>query len=433
MIRKYISLCSLITLSLFSYGQDNMHPAPANTGTFYIVNATVHTGTGTVLSNATIEITKDKITKVGAGISAPAGSKTIDAAGRQVYPGIILSNSNLGLREIGAAVRGSNDYREIGDVNPNVRSIVAYNTDSKIINTLRSNGILLADVVPEGSLLTGSSSIVQLDGWSWEEAAYKLDNGIHLDMPSLMIRQGRQPAENSKNPLEGAYQQIDYIKNFFRAAKAYQEEKTHEETNLKLESVKGLFDNTQTLFVHCDRVKEMLVSVDFAREFGFKVCIVGGRESYQIAPLLAQNKLSVILNTVHDLPELADDDVDQPFKTPFMLQRAGVQFAITDIDEHTIGRNIMFTAGTASAYGLTKEQALQAITLSAANILGIGDRTGSIEVGKDANIIISEGDILDMRTSKITHAFIQGRNINLDDKHQQLDRKYEEKYGIKGK
>ena len=175
----------------------------------------------------------------------------------------------------------------------------------------------------------------------------------------------------------------------------------------------------------------MLVALDFVKEFGFDMVIVGGSDSWQIADLLKQNNVSVILNQPHSLPTMADDDVDQPYKTPALLQKAGVTFSINDEDAQTRGRNLMFNAGTAVTYGLTKEQALQAITLNAAKVLGVDKQTGSIEPGKDANIIISDGDILDMRTSQVTHAFIQGRNINLDDKQKQLNNRYLHKYNLK--
>ncbi len=432
-IKKILSLCIFTLLAFCVNAQDNIHPAPAYKGLLFIKNGNVHTGTGAVLANTTIQVKDGKIEKLGVGLPIPANVvKVIDATGKEVYPGLILSNSPLGLKEIGGGVPGSNDYRELGDVNPNVRSIVAYNTDSKITNTLRSNGILLAQVVPEGSVITGTSSIVQLDAWNWEDAVYKMDDGIHINMPSLFIRANRFGNNNNsgpaKDPLKESYDRIEFIKDFFRQAKAYLNEKAHENTNLKFEATKGLFNKEQTLFVHCDLAKEMLVAVDFAKEFKFNVCIIGGSESYQIAPLLKQNNLSVILGQIHRLPVTDDDDVDQPFKTPAVLQAAGVLFALTDLNTETTGRNLCFNAGTAAAYGLTKEQALAAITLNVAKILGIADKTGSIEVGKDANIIVSKGDLLDMRSSIVTDAVIQGRIINLDDKHKQLYRKYEEKY-----
>jgi imidazolonepropionase-like amidohydrolase len=200
---------------------------------------------------------------------------------------------------------------------------------------------------------------------------------------------------------------------------------------LKLAAVKGLFDKTQKLYVHANTVKQMLIALDFVKEFNFDVVIVGGSDSWQIADLLKQHNVAVILNQSHSLPTLEDDDIDQPFKTAAMLQKAGVLYSMTDDDGQTRGRNLAFNAGEMANYGLTKEEALQAITLNAARILGISDKTGSIEVGKDANIVISQGDILDMRTSIITDAFIQGRKIDLTDKHKQLNERYNQKYKLK--
>ena len=321
-------------------------------------------------------------------------------------------------------------------MNTSIRSIVAYNTDSKVINTLRTNGILLANVIPDGGVISGSSSVVQLDAWNWEDAAYKTDVAIHFRMPSLLARpRGRGgfggAAQPATDPVKTGLEQIEKVKVFFREAKAYLAEPKHENTNLKFEAVKNLFDKKQKLFIHCNIVKEMLLAVDFAKEFGFDVVLVGAVDAYQIADILKQNNIAVILGQLHNLPTMIDDDVDQPFKTPYLLQKAGVLFTINDDDQNSRYRNLPFNAGTAAAYGLTKEEALSAITLHAATILGIADKTGSIETGKDANIVVSEGDILDMRTNIITHAFIQGRQVDLNNKQKQLAEKYEAKYGIK--
>src|SRR6202012_3844504 len=200
---------------------------------------------------------------------------------------------------------------------------------------------------------------------------------------------------------------------------------------LKFEAVKGLFTRQQKLFVHGDEVKQMLVAIDFAKEFGFDITIVGASESWLIADLLKLNNISVVLQQTNALPTTEDDDYDQPFKTPAALEKAGVLFAINDSHEETRYRNLMFNAGVAAAHGLTKEKALQAITLNSAKILGIDDRTGSLEAGKDANIVISTGDILDMRTSIIEHCFIQGREVSLENKQTQLYQRYMTKYNLK--
>ena len=433
-MKKYTTIVAALLVSLSSLAQETVYPAPAYKGMLFIKNGTVHVGNGQVLENTTIQINNGKIEKIGANLPIPADDvKVYDAAGKHVYPGLIMSNTNTGLKEIGSGVRGSNDFSEIGDMNPNVKSIVAYNSESKIINTLRSNGILLANIVPQGQLLAGSSSVVQFDAWNWEDAAYKTDGAMHFYMPSLINRRrggfgGGAPAQD---PIKAGLERIEMVKSFLQEAKGYYLQQNKTATNLKFDAVKGLFNKSQKLFVHCDLVKEMLIAVDFVKEFGFDVVIVGGSESFQIAPLLKQNNIPVILQQLHSLPTSEDDDVDQPFKTPAVLQKAGVLFALSDEDGQTTGRNLMFNAGTAASYGLSKEEALASITLNAAKILGVADKTGTIEVGKDANIIVSEGDILDMKSSVVTKAYIQGRELNLDDKHKQLNERFKTKYGIK--
>jgi imidazolonepropionase-like amidohydrolase len=429
---SFATICFLMT----ARSQETVYPAGKQTQPIVIMNATVHVGNGQVLNNASVVIVEGKITQVGASITAPANAKTINAQGKHVYPGLILANSNLGLVDVNS-IRATNDARELGDMNASVRSIVAYNTDSKVINTLRPSGILLANIVPEGGMVSGISSVVQLDAWNWEDAAYALDNGVHFRMPSLLARPrfgfggggGNQQAPPI-DAVKAGLDKIDEFKGFLRQAKAYNSLQTPDEVSLKYAAFKGLFDKSKKFYIHASTVKQILVAIDIAKEFGFDATIVGGEDSWQVADLLKQNNISVILSQPHGLPILPDDDIDQPFKTAALLQKAGVTFAINDEDGQTRGRNLPFNAGTAAAYGLTKEQALQAITLTPAKILGIADKTGSIEVGKDANIIISEGDILDMKTNLVTNAFIQGREISLESKQTQLFERYKQKYKV---
>ncbi len=435
-MKKLILSIQLLLVTLLAIAQETVYPAKAQTEAISIINATIHVGNGTVINNGFITFENGKIKAVGQTAPA-AGGKVIDAKGKHVYPGLILSASQLGLVEVNS-VRATIDHTEIGTYNPNIRSIVAYNTDSKVIGTLRNNGILFANVVPQGGTISGSSTVVQLDAWNWEDAIYKADGQMHINMPSLLPRPSRfggfgggAETRSSADRVKEALAEVENIKDFFREAKVYLKETTHSKTNLKYEATKALFEKKQKLFVHCDIVKEMLVAIDFAKEFGFDVVIVGGSESWQIADLLKQNNIAVILAQRHALPTMTDDDVDLPYKSATYLQDAGVLYAINDEDGQTRGRNLPFNAGTAAAYGITKEQALSAITLNAAKILGIDQMTGSLEVGKDANIVISEGDILDMKSSIITTVFIQGRQPSLDDKHKQLYERYKYKYGIK--
>lgn len=426
------------------FAQETVLPAKEQKGSYYLTNATIHVGNGKVIRKGAIKVTNGKIEAVGDNIAIPAGADNVtDLNGQDLYPGLILPTSTLGLIEIGA-VRATQDAREIGDMNPSVRSIVAYNSDSKVINTLRSNGILLANVVPQGNFVAGTSSVVQLDAWNWEDAAYKTDAGLHVYMPSLMPRPsfggrgggggGFGRGEGSQgDPVKEGLEKMEELKAFFREAKAYQQATDRKATNLKFEAVKGLFNRSQKLYMHASTAKQILVALDFVKEFGFDMVIVGGSESYQVADLLKQHNVSVILSQPHSLPTGTDDDVDQPYKTAAELQKAGVLFSISDDDAQTRGRNLPFNAGTAAAYGLDKEQALAAITLNAAKIMGVADKTGSIEVGKDANIVVSNGDLLDMKSSNVTAAFIQGRKIDLTDKHKLLNERYEQKYDLKTK
>lgn len=434
-MKKYTLLYIMLFAAQISLAQENVYPAKKQEKPVFISNGMVHVGNGTVLNNASVEINDGKIVNVGNGIAPSANAIIIDAKGKHVYPGLILSNSNLGLVEVNS-VRASADAVEIGEFNSNIKSLVAYNTDSKVINTLKTNGVVLANVVPQGGIISGLSSVVQLDAWNWEDAAYAKDNGVHLNMPSLFNRPNPYAAfmgnaAPAGDPVKRGLEELEKIKSFFKEAKAYLAQSNHEQTNLKFESIRGLFEKKQKLYVHCDVVREIIAAIDFKKEFDFDIVLVGASESFQVAELLKSNNIPVILNQMHALPTLADDGVDLPYALPGLLQKAGVLFAINDEDGQHRGKNLPFNAGTAVAYGLTKEQALSSITLSAAKILGIDDKAGSIEKGKDGNIVISEGDILDMKSSKIGLVMIQGRIVSLDDKHKQLYERYMYKYGLK--
>ena len=431
-----VTLSALVSFTAAVFAQDDVYPAAKQNKKTAIVGATVHVGNGQVIENGTVVFDNGKIVYAGDAAAAPKAENTIDAKGKQVYPGLILPASNLGLQEI-SGVRGSTDINEIGEFNPSVRSIAAYKAESVIINTLRLNGILLAHTIPGGQLIAGQSSVVQLDAWNFEDAAYKTDMGMHFYMPSLLSRGGGRGfgrgfgGAPAGDPIKEALDKIESVKAIFREAKAYHQKGADKQINLKLEATKGLFNRTQKLFVHCDQIKQMIVAIDFVKEFGFDVVLVGASESWQIADLLKANNIAVILTQEHSLPTTDDDDIDQPYKAASVLQKAGVLFCLNDDDPQNRGRNLMFNAGTAAAYGLGKEGALQAITLNAAKILGVADRTGTLEVGKDANIVISEGDILDMKSSIITDAFIQGRAVAITSKHKQLYDRYKHKYEIK--
>ena len=405
-------------------------PAVAQSEPILILNATAHLGNGQVIKEACIGFENGKLTLVGEEISAKYDrsryKKVIDAKGKHVYPGFIAPNTPLGLIEV-QSVRATVDLVEVGDYNPSVRSVVAYNTDSHILPTIRSNGVLLAQVVPEGGRVSGSSSVMELDGWNWEDAAYSIDGGMHLRFPTIYTF-GFDPTSGfSIKKNENFLKDVADAETFFREAKAYNEKAAQMPKNLKFEAMRGLFTGKKTLFVHANVVKEITEGVAFGKKFGCKTVIIGGRDAWMLTDLLLSNNVAVVLEETQALPSRNDDDVDQPFKTPALLQKAGVPFCIS-VSGYWQQRNLALMAGQAVGFGLDKEAALAAITSSTAKILGIDKTVGTLEMGKDATLIITEGDALDMRTSIVKQAFIRGKELDLDTKQKQLYRRYKTKY-----
>ncbi|MCB0408940.1 MAG: amidohydrolase family protein [Flavobacteriales bacterium] len=402
-------------------------PAPAQSKSILLLNGIAHIGNGKVIENSAIAFKDGKLTLVADArvikIDFSAFDTIIKIPGKHVYPGFIAPNSTLGLVEIDA-VRATNDMNEAGEFTPHVRSIIAYNTDSKITTTVRSNGILMGQITPRGNYISGTSSVVQFDAWNWEDAVYKKDDGVHLNWQNMFSRwNGKANKKYSEK--------VNELKEFFANALAYSKIENQEETNLRLEAMKGLFTGEKTLYIHADFVKEITEAIDFAKDFEVKkIVIVGGYDAWRVSDMLKDNKVAVMLRRVHELPVHEDEDVYLPYKLPKMLFDAGVLFCLENSgDMEAMGaRNLPFYAGTAAAYGLDKEEALKLITLNTAKILGIDATVGSLETGKDATLFISSGDALDMRTNNVEQAFIQGREIDLDNHQKKLFRKFSEKY-----
>lgn len=398
---------------------------------FLITNVTAHLGDGRVLQNCIIGVVRDTISVITTNPKDVIRNRYIEVFNgfqRHVYPGVIAPNTHLGLVDI-EAVRATRDFNEVGQYNPNVRSIVAYNTDSDIIPTIRSNGILFAEVAPSGSRLAGQSSVTYLVGDHWEDAALKMDVGIHLYWPNRYIESGWWAAPGPTKGNDKYNRHVQGIRAYFDAAYAYCEKEAPQTTNLKFEAMRGLFDGSKKLLVHVDDVKSIRETVELFKKYGIEVVLVGAADSWRITDYLKANDVSIILSDVHSLPQRPDEDIDQPFRTPAILHEAGIKFCFS-MNGSWQQRNLMFQAGQAVSYGLPKEAALQALTLHTAEILGIEELAGSLEVGKSASFIMAEGDLLDMRSSEITHAYVRGRRIKLDNKHRKLYRKYMKKYDI---
>jgi len=411
-------------------------PAPPQARPVLITGATLHVGNGLVVPNAAVAFAKGRLTYAGpaAGFTADkAAYETIDAAGQQLYPGLILPNTTLGLTEV-ESIRATVDEEEVGPLNPNVRALIAYNTDSDILPTVRTNGVLLAQPTPRGSLLAGQSSVVQLDAWNWQDAVVRADDGQHLTWPAMIFR--LSPAEDAaildKRQQVRATQLRD-LEQLFSEASAYRQLPAGRPENLRLAALAGIFDGSKTLYLHADYGKEIIEAVHFARRLGVqKIAVVGARDAWMVLDFLKQNDVSVVVSRIHALPRREADDYDQPYKLPAQLQAAGIRFCLDyQGSQETAGsRNLAFIAGTAAAFGLTKEQALTAVTLTTAQIMGIDKDYGTLEAGKSATLVLSRGDLLDMRTNAVSRAFIDGRSISLESKQTYLEKKFRSKYGL---
>lgn len=407
-------------------------PAPSQTEAFTITGATAHIGDGTVIENSVIIVENGKITACVNGLTSKIifKGKVIDAKGKHVYPGFIAPNSTLGLAEIGA-VRATRDFDEIGAMNPHIRSIIAYNAESKVVESVRPNGVLIGQITPRGGTISGTSSIVQFDAWNWEDATLKVDDGIHLNWPNSFTRGrwwlGEDPGlKANKNYAK----EVNNISTFITESKAYL--KGNKSTkNLPYDAMQGLFNGSQKLYVHVNDEKGITDAVDFAKTNGItNMVIVGGYQAFKVAHLLKTNNIPVLVRRVHSRPNSDDDDYDYPYKLAKLLTDQGVLVGLENSGqmERANARNLPFQAGQVVSQGMNKEDALKLITSNTAKILGINADYGTLETGKSATLFISEGDALDMRTNILSHAFIDGRVISLETHQTELWKRYSEKY-----
>lgn len=425
----FLLACLLLCGARIALAQPVPTPAPAQVRPVLLRGATLHIGDGSAPQRADLLLVQGRIAAIGEALPADGDPEVIDLQGRHVYPGLIAPVVSLGLQEI-EAVRSTNDAGEVGPLNPNARAIVAYNTDSRVTPTLRSNGILLAQVTPDGGLLKGQSSVVQLDAWSWEDAAYKLDDAMHVDWPSqqIMSYPGAPAREEQERRIRERMAMLD---NIIDEGRAYAEAKASAlppKIDLRLEALLPVLRRDRPVFISAESEKDIRSALEFCQRQNLRMVLVGGSDAWLHIDLLRKLQVPVVLRKPHSLPRQEDDPVALPFETARILHRAGVLTCLS-MDSYWNYRNLPFQAGQAAAFGLDKEEALQLVTLNTARILGIDARTGSLAVGKDANIVVSTGDLLDMRTSHVELAFIQGRKIDLGNKQKDLNAKYLEKYG----
>ncbi|CAG2535377.1 amidohydrolase [Maribacter sp. 6B07] len=427
-MKKLITLIIALGLVLPTLAQQT--PGNKQTEAITIEGATAHLGNGEVIESSLIMFEDGKITFVGdSKMRIARKGKVIDATGKHVYPGFIAPAKTLGLVEIDA-VRASKDEDEIGDFIPHVRSLIAYNAESKVVESMRPNGVLIGQIAPSGGLISGTSSIVQFDAWNWEDAAIKVDDGIHLNWPST-FKQGRWWAgeDPGYHPNKDYAEEIEAIATFLKNSQAYGKT-TPKEVNPAYAAMKGIFDGTQKLYVHADDEKQIIDAVNTLKANGAKeVVLIGGYHAYKIPEFLKSNNIPVLVQYTHNLPVFDDDDYDLPYKLPKLLMDAGLLVGIQNADAANFQtRNLPFYAGQAAQQGLDKEKAVQLLTGNTAKILGIDDQYGTLENGKSATLFISEGDALDMAGNILTHAFIDGRTVSLETHQTELWKRYMGKY-----
>lgn len=433
---KTLSYIFLISLCLV-FSIKAQIPAAKQTKRILILGSTIHTGDGNLIENGALGFENGKITLLGnaaqRNIIKDQWDVIINAEGKHLYPGIIAPNVVLGLTEIDA-VNASLDFNEIGEINPNVRSLIAYNAESKIIPTVRYNGVLLTQSTPRGGLIAGKSSVFKLDGWNWEDACIKADDGVHLNWPRnyqfVPNDEGKWVFDKNKNHDK----QVSELDLFFEKSMAYHKSKTKNEIDLRLESMKEVLQGNQNLYLYANSAKDINEAIAFAKSKNIKkVVLVGGEDVAYCIESIKQYQVPVILNRLHSLPPKGDDDVDYYYQLPALLNKHNITYCLSyEGDMEAMGsRNLPFLAGTSVAYGVSKEDALKSVTLNTAKILGIEQMYGSIAENKSATFFISDGDALDMRTNKLFKAFIDGAEIELISHQTQLNEKYLNKYGLK--
>jgi imidazolonepropionase-like amidohydrolase len=438
---KKIILLNVLFLNLIFSQQT---PAPSQDKSVLIFGGITHVGDGQIINNSVIGFTDGKIDLIASSegnwtneklvVFSDSNNKKydtiIDASNHHIYPGIIALNSNLGLVEVDA-VRASVDDDESGTYLPEIRSIIAYNAESKAVESMRPNGVLVAQIAPNGGVISGSSSVVQLDAWNWEDAVIKYDQGLHINWPSPYTFGRWWLGEDRGLKVNNNYsKQINDLKDFFNKSKANMN--IDKSMNLKSRSMKAIFEGETTVYLYADDEKEIVDGVLFLKKFGTdKIVIVGASEAKNQLDFIKENDIPVVVKQPYRFPQSVDSDPRETFMLAKKMIDKGILVSIdpSGAPQSRVSiRNLPFYAGSFSSYGIDKEVALSMITRNPAKMLGIDSEFGTLEIGKSATLFISKGDALDIISNNVTHAFISGRNISLETHQTRLWRRYSNKY-----
>ena len=424
-------LFSIVVCPLIVLASDQV-PAPPQDHPIALVGGTVHTVSGQTIQNGTILFDNGKITAIGANVTMPQRTERIDITGKHVYPGLVAAHTLLGLTEIGS-VRATRDFSELGDVTPNVRSEVAINPDSELFPVTRANGILTALTVPTGGLIAGTSGLMLMDGWTWEDMTLFAPVAMHVWWPAVRGGFGDNQSQDARRKVRN--ERISTIRTAFREARAYLTAKEAEsqrgvpyhDSDLRWEAMIPVLKGEIPVIVHANTLDQIQAAVDWGGDAGIRLVLAGGRDAWRVADLLNEKGIPVIIGGIHQTPSRRWEDFDTPFTNPLHLYNAGVKFCISDGGGGSKERNLPYHAAMAASYGLPRDEALKSVTLYPAEILGVAHKIGSLEVDKDATLIITDGDPLEIMTN-VERAFIQGRDIDLTSKHTMLYQKYKSKY-----
>lgn len=432
---KSLLMILLVSASVLSArAGDAEIPAKPQDHPIALAGGTIHPVSRPEIDHGTILFEKGRITAVGTNVSLPPGTETIDVTGKHVYPGMIDARSTIGLTEIDA-VRATNDISEAGSINPNVRAEVAVNPESEIIPVTRANGITTVITLPGGGTISGSAAAIALDGWTWEEMTLKAPVGMVVNWPSMTINRAwweRRTEEEQKKAREKA---LSDLKDAFRDARAYMKAKSAEgsagipyhKIDVRWEALKPVLDGTIPVLVDADELQQIEAAVAWADQEHIRIVILGGYDSWRCADLLKARNVPVVVNPIERLPWRRWEPYDVQCAIPKKLLDAGVKFCIAGEAGASNERNLPYQAAMAASYGLPRDEALKAVTLYPAQILGIADRAGSLEAGKNADLIVTTGDPLEIST-QVGMEFIQGKNVSLESRHTRFYQKYSERY-----
>jgi imidazolonepropionase-like amidohydrolase len=432
-----VLICGLVSTA-FAQSDGSQQNKTGRAGTFAIVNARIVTVSGSVIENGTVVIQNGKISAVGAGVSVPSGAERIDGKGLSVYPGMIDAATTMGLAEIGQGANATIDAAEIGTNNANAKAISGINPHSSHINVTRVNGITTVMSAPSGGMIAGQGAVINLNGSTQADMTVEGSAALVINFPRVVaggfggggggFGGGGQQQTDFNELIRRRDAQIDELKKLFtnalnhgRAMEAFAKDKTlpAPATSLSLEAMLPYVRGEKPIVFTAERERDIKAIVKFVSEMKVKGIIVGGQEAWKVADDLKKNNIAVIYTNIYSLPVRDDDPYDFLYEGPSKLQQAGVKFAISTGDPGAENRDLPYHAGLAGAYGLNRDEALKSVTLYPAQILGVSDRLGSLEVGKMANVVVTDGDMLDPRTN-IKHVFIAGRLIPLTSRHTDL-------------